>query len=112
MELGVGVAVVGGVSLEHSNIYSVITSTAQHAFTRAYTHTGTHTDEDLPTFPVDPSYLKPIRVRVRLAKRIDSQEHKERKSKKSNDWLIQSAKAMDIELDKDMYPPFYLGKNC
>lgn len=60
-------------------------------------------DEELPTFPVDPSYLKPIRVRVRLAKRIDSREHKQRKSKKSNDWLTQSAKAMDIVLDEDMF---------
>ena len=71
----------------------------------SYTHLRTHTPiDELSTFPINPTYLKPIRVRVGLARRIDSREHKRRKSKKSNDWLIQSAKAMDIELDEDMYP--------
>ena len=42
-------------------------------------HTHYIQDNDLPTFPVDPSYLAPLRDRVRLARQVVSMEQKERR---------------------------------
>ena len=43
-----------------------------------------------------------------MAKQIDSALHKQRKVKKTNNWFIQSAKVLDIELDDDVYPKYIL----
>ena len=71
-------------------------------------YTPTHTyhvlDNELPTFPVDPSYLAPLRDRVRLARQIVSMEQSRRKVSRGNKWALQVAKAMEIEVEEDMYP--------
>ena len=73
-----------------------------------HTHTHTHThhvqDNELPTFPVDPSYLAPLRDHVRLARQIVSMEQSGRKVSRGNKWALQVAKAMEIEVEEDMYP--------
>lgn len=63
-----------------------------------------HTDEELPSFPVDSAYLKAIRRRVSLARQIHKIEHQRNKSVRAEQWLSKSAKALDIELDEDLYP--------
>ncbi|CAH3141790.1 unnamed protein product [Porites lobata] len=57
---------------------------------------------DLDSFPVDITFMASIRRRISLAKTIDKEEHKFRRKKSSNDWLLASAKAMDIEVDEDL----------
>jgi ATP-dependent RNA helicase DDX24/MAK5 len=59
-------------------------------------------DEDLPTFPVKAQYLETLRKRVHLAQKIEKAEHMFLKRKKSDDWLIQSAKALEIDLDESL----------
>ena len=61
-------------------------------------------DEDLPTFPLDPTYLAPLRARVRLAKQILSVVQKGKRVRQGNEWTVQTARAMEIEVDEDMYP--------
>ncbi|KAL9960204.1 hypothetical protein ACROYT_G033626, partial [Oculina patagonica] len=57
---------------------------------------------DLDSFPVDVTYMSSIRKRISLAKQIDKDEHKFKRKKSNNDWLLASAKAMDIEVDEDL----------
>lgn len=57
---------------------------------------------DLDSFPVDVAFMSSIRKRISLAKQIDKEEHKFRRKKSSNDWVLASAKAMDIEVDEDL----------
>jgi len=57
---------------------------------------------DLDSFPVDVTYMSSIRKRISLAKQIDKDEHKFKRKKSSNDWILASAKAMDIEVDEDL----------
>ncbi len=63
-----------------------------------------HIGENLSDFPVDGAYLKPLRARVSLAKQIHTIQFRKGKVKKQENWFSKSAKAMDIELDEDMYP--------
>ncbi|EDO48238.1 predicted protein [Nematostella vectensis] len=58
--------------------------------------------EDLGSFPVDVSYLPGIRNRLSIARQIDKEELKVSKKKSSNSWILNSAKAMDIEVDEDL----------
>lgn len=61
-------------------------------------------DNDLPTFPVDPSYLTPLRDCVRLARQVVSMEQRGRRVCRGNKWALQVAKAMEIEVEEEMYP--------
>ena len=67
-----------------------------------------HSDEELASFPVDASYLKAIRQRVSLATQLHSLEHQRNKVVRAEQWLSKSAKAMDIEVDEELYP----GHTC
>ncbi|CAH1253625.1 DDX24 [Branchiostoma lanceolatum] len=58
-------------------------------------------DEDLPVFPTEPQYLSAVKARVAAARRIDVGEHRYMKKKHHNDWFLQQAKEMDIDLDED-----------
>ena len=63
-----------------------------------------YSDEELPSFPVDSSYLKAVRRRVSLARQLHSLEHQRNKAVRAEQWISKSAKAMDIEIDEDLYP--------
>ena len=63
-----------------------------------------HTDEELPSFPVDSAYMKAVRRRVSLARQVHTLEHQRNKVVRSEQWLTKSAKALDIELDEELYP--------
>ena len=39
-----------------------------------------------------------------LARRIEREDHKAKRVQQGNNWFVQQAKAMDIELDEDLYP--------
>ena len=63
-----------------------------------------YSDEELPSFPVDSAYLKAVRQRVSLARQLHSLEHQRNKAVRAEQWISKSAKAMDIEIDEDLYP--------
>ena len=58
----------------------------------------------MPSFPVDSAYLKAVRRRVSLARQLHSLEYKRNKTVRAEQWISKSAKAMDIEMDEDLYP--------
>ena len=53
---------------------------------------------------MDSSYLKPLRARVSLASQIQKIMSQQDKVKKTASWFSRSAKALDIQLDDDLYP--------
>lgn len=55
-------------------------------------------------FPLDPTYLAPLRVRVRLAKQILSVVRRGKRVRQGNEWTVRAARAMEIEVEEDMYP--------
>ena len=61
-------------------------------------------DEQLKDFPVDGDYLKPLQTRVSLAKQIHTVSFRQSKVKKTESWFARSAKALDVELDDELYP--------
>ena len=61
-------------------------------------------DVNLKEFPVDSDYMKPLNARVSLARQIHDSTFRQSKVKKSESWFARSAKALDIELDEDLYP--------
>ena len=59
-------------------------------------------DEDLPTFPIDHSYLSNLKRRVRLASDISKLRHQVKKVADENNWYHKAAKELDIELDEQI----------
>lgn len=59
-------------------------------------------DEDLPDFPVDLNMLKAVRNRVELARRLEAESHRARRSTYEDTWLQRAAREMEIDLDKRM----------
>ncbi|GAB1600477.1 ATP-dependent RNA helicase DDX24-like [Argonauta hians] len=57
--------------------------------------------KDFDLFPVDINYMASINARIKLALKIDSEEHKFEKKKHDNNWFQKAAKEMDIELDEE-----------
>ncbi|KAJ1656508.1 ATP-dependent RNA helicase [Dispira simplex] len=56
----------------------------------------------IPEFPVDHRILREMKKRAQLARKINDEEHRMKKTKFESDWLRQQAQAMDIELDDDL----------
>ena len=79
----------------------ILLSSAHHYSAHACT---LYSGEELPSFPVDSSYLKAVRRRVSLARQLHSLEHQRNKAVRAEQWISKSAKAMDIEIDEDLYP--------
>lgn len=59
-------------------------------------------DEDLPDFPIDLSMLKAVQNRVELARKLEAESHRVRRSNYEDNWLQRAAKEMEIDLDKKM----------
>ena len=53
---------------------------------------------------MDGDYLKPLQTRVSLAKQIHTMSFRQSKVKKTESWFARSAKALDVELDDELYP--------
>ncbi|KAL1433046.1 hypothetical protein MTO96_002022 [Rhipicephalus appendiculatus] len=59
-------------------------------------------DEDLPDFPIDLSMLKAVQKRVELARKLEAESHRVRRTNYEDNWLQRAAKEMEIDLDKRM----------
>jgi ATP-dependent RNA helicase DDX24/MAK5 len=59
-------------------------------------------DEDLQTFPIEPTYLSNLKRRVRLASDISKLHHQVAKVTNENNWYHKAAKELDIELDENI----------
>eukprot|EP01087_Luapelamoeba_hula_P005218 TRINITY_DN1529_c1_g1_i2.p1 TRINITY_DN1529_c1_g1~~TRINITY_DN1529_c1_g1_i2.p1 ORF type:complete len:830 (+),score=144.70 TRINITY_DN1529_c1_g1_i2:1691-4180(+) len=61
-----------------------------------------HHGGEVPTFDVDPSYMKQISQRVNLARKVDAQGHALRKKTSEREWIKNTAKQMEIEPDEEL----------
>uniref|UniRef100_A0A023GNZ6 ATP-dependent RNA helicase n=1 Tax=Amblyomma triste TaxID=251400 RepID=A0A023GNZ6_AMBTT len=59
-------------------------------------------NEDLPDFPVDQSMLRAVQKRVDLARKLEAESHRVRRSNYEDNWLQRAAKEMEIDLDERM----------
>lgn len=59
-------------------------------------------DVEIPDINIELTLLDHIKERIRLAKRIDAQQHRVRKQRHERRWLQEAAEAMEIELDSDV----------
>uniref|UniRef100_A0A1E1X5Q3 ATP-dependent RNA helicase n=1 Tax=Amblyomma aureolatum TaxID=187763 RepID=A0A1E1X5Q3_9ACAR len=59
-------------------------------------------DEDLPDFPIDQSMLRAVQKRVELARKLEAESHRVRRSNYEDNWLQRAAREMEIDLDKRM----------
>lgn len=55
--------------------------------------------EDLPAFPVEERYLNAVKVRVKLARKLDQMELKVKRVNAENGWLEKAAREMDMIID-------------
>ena len=56
---------------------------------------------DIPEMSIELGMLDKLKVRVQLARKIDSAQHKVKKENHERNWMKETAEAMDIELDSD-----------
>lgn len=59
-------------------------------------------DEDLTDFPIDLSILRAVQKRVELARKLEAESHRVRRSNYEDSWLQRAAKEMEIDLDERM----------
>lgn len=59
-------------------------------------------DTDIPDISVELKLLDHLKERIRLAKQIDTQQHRVKKRNHERQWLKETAEAMEIELDSDV----------
>ncbi|KAG9313623.1 ATP-dependent RNA helicase [Chiua virens] len=59
-------------------------------------------DADIPEISIELTLLDHLKQRIRLARQIDSQQHRIKKQNHDRNWLKEAAEAMEIELDSDM----------
>jgi ATP-dependent RNA helicase DDX24/MAK5 len=50
---------------------------------------------------IELNLLDKLKVRVQLARKIDSAQHKIKKDNHERNWMKEAAEAMEIELDSD-----------
>lgn len=59
-------------------------------------------DTDIPDISVELKLLDHLKERIRLARQIDTQQHRVKKRNHERQWLKETAEAMEIELDSDV----------
>ena len=59
-------------------------------------------EEDVPELSVDHDILSKLKERVALARQIDNAQHNVKKKNHERNWLIETAEALEIELDDDL----------
>lgn len=57
---------------------------------------------DIPDITVELTLLDHLKERIRLARQIDTQQHRVKKQNHERNWLKEAAEAMEIELDSDV----------
>ncbi|KAF8644930.1 hypothetical protein AX16_008212 [Volvariella volvacea WC 439] len=68
---------------------------------KALMHSLSRDEEEIPEMPIELGILDQLKERVQLARRIETENHKVRKSNHEKNWVKETADAMDIELDSD-----------
>ena len=53
--------------------------------------------------PIELDLLDKLKNRIQLAKKIDIAQHKVKKEKHEKNWLRETAEAMEIDLDSDLW---------
>ena len=53
--------------------------------------------------PIELDPLDKLKNRIQLAKKIDIAQHKVKKEKHEKNWLRETAEAMEIDLDSDLW---------
>jgi ATP-dependent RNA helicase DDX24/MAK5 len=56
---------------------------------------------DVPEVNIEHHFLDKLKGRVRVAKEIDTLQHRDNKAKHDKKWMRATAEALDIELDSD-----------
>ncbi|KAF8137229.1 P-loop containing nucleoside triphosphate hydrolase protein [Boletus edulis] len=59
-------------------------------------------DTDIPDITIELTLLDHLKERIRLARQIDVQHHRDKKQNHERRWLKEAAEAMEIELDSDI----------
>ncbi|KAH9937987.1 DEAD-domain-containing protein [Amylocystis lapponica] len=59
-------------------------------------------EDAVPEMPVELYMLDKLKVRIQLARQIDTAQHRVRKQAHERNWLKEAAEAMEIELDPDL----------
>ncbi len=68
-------------------------------------------ETDLKDYPIDPDYYGECKVRVQLARRINTIEHNLSKEKSNRTWYEKNAKLLDMDIDDDLAKETYVDKN-
>lgn len=58
-------------------------------------------DTDIPEMSIELNLLDKLKIRVQLARKIDSAQHRIKKNNHERNWMKEAAEAMEIELDSD-----------
>lgn len=58
-------------------------------------------DNEIPEIQLELSLLDKLKAHVQLARQIETSHHKVKKANHDRNWMRDTAKAMDIELDSD-----------
>ncbi|KAI9137617.1 P-loop containing nucleoside triphosphate hydrolase protein [Paraphysoderma sedebokerense] len=66
--------------------------------------------DGLDEFPVERGYNSELKKRLKLAQEIDQEQHQTQKSTFENNWLSQTAEALDIDIDPDFLDASTLAK--
>ena len=58
-------------------------------------------DSDIPEMPMELNLLDKLKARVQPARKIETSHHKVKKANHDRNWMKETAKAMELELDSD-----------
>ncbi|KAF7795671.1 hypothetical protein EIP86_006836 [Pleurotus ostreatoroseus] len=61
-------------------------------------------EEDIPEMSVELYLLDQLKVRIQIARQIDSAQHKIKKENHEKNWIRKAAEEMEVELDSDLAP--------
>ncbi|WRT63931.1 uncharacterized protein IL334_000858 [Kwoniella shivajii] len=64
---------------------------------------GLGRSHELPDLPIESGFLQPMRERIKLAREIEKAEHQQSKSSHDKNWLLETAEAMDLDVDPDLF---------
>lgn len=56
---------------------------------------------DIPEMNIEHHFLDKLKVRIRVAKEIDTLQHRQNKAKHEKKWMRATAEALDIDLGSD-----------
>eukprot|EP00051_Salpingoeca_urceolata_P019721 m.290970 g.290970 ORF g.290970 m.290970 type:complete len:210 (-) comp19473_c0_seq3:90-719(-) len=63
---------------------------------------GCNSGQDLPSFPIELSFMTGIKARAKLAGRIDKKQQNMRKDQDTQNWFSKAAEELDMELDDEL----------